>query len=269
MNTYHLWEGEVPGKMLEEPVLTHYSPKNKTTKACVLILPGGGYHGRAKHEGEGYAEFLNAFGMEAFVLSYRVTRGQMTEGVPLFPYPLLDARRAVRYLRKHADTLGIDPDKIAVMGSSAGGHLAALLSTYRGPIDGEGVDALDDGDCIPNAQILCYPVITADETFSHKGSYTKLLGYRYEERAAFSPDLIADEKTPVAFLWHTAEDGAVNVTNSYLYATKLRALKIPCEMHIFPFGGHGRGVAADDPHIHQWVGLLENWFRLMEWLPKE
>ncbi len=269
MNVYHLWEGNVPGKMLEEPTLTQYSPAVKTTKAAVLILPGGGYAHRAKHEGEGYAEFLNGLGMEAFVLAYRVTCGKPTDGVPLFPYTLLDVRRAMRYLRANAEALGIDADRIAVMGSSAGGHLAALTSTYRGPIDGEGVDALDEVNYIPNAQILCYPVISSDEAVSHSGSYKNLLGNRYEERDAFSPDKIADETTPMAFLWHTAEDGAVNVTNSYLYAAKLRTLKIPCEMHIFPFGGHGRGLAADDPHIHQWAGLLENWFRLMEWLPKE
>lgn len=269
MNTYHLWPEKIPGTYREEPILEHYSPKTKRSRAAILILPGGGYSHRAPHEGVGYAEFLNDLGIEAFVLAYRVTGGAPADDTPLFPAPLLDARRAVRYLRHNADALGIDTDKIAVMGSSAGGHLAAFVSTYRAPIEGEGVDAIDEIDCIPNAQILCYPVISSDEEVSHCRSYKCLLGRLYEERDTYSPDLIADERTPKAFLWHTAADQAVNVINSYRYATALRKLNIPCEMHIFPYGTHGRGVAADDPHLHQWVGLLKNWFILNEYLPAE
>lgn len=269
MNIYHLWDGEIPGKVLVEPTLTHFPPVVKRSRAAVVILPGGGYAHRAKHEGEGYAEFFAEFGIESFVLAYRTTEGNNDTTDPLFPAPLLDCRRAIRYLRKNAEAFDIDPEKILVIGSSAGGHLAAFVSTYRAPIEGEGVDEIDEIDCIPNGQILCYPVISSDEKVGHSWSYRRLLGDRYEERATFSPDLIADEKTPVAFLWHTAADNGVNVINSYLYATKLRELGIPCEMHIFPFGEHGRGVAANDPHIHQWVGLLKNWLCLMDFLPKD
>ena len=269
MNTYHIWPNAIPGEYVDEPILEHYSPANKTTNAAVLILPGGGYSYRAPHEGVGYAEFFNEFGLEAFILAYRTVSGRKMNGTPLFPYPLLDARRAMRYLRANAEALGIDTDKIAVIGSSAGGPLAAVVSTYRGGVEGEGVDALDELDYLPNAQILCYPVITSDLAVTHKGSYVNLLGNLFEERDAYSPDLIADKQTPPAFLWHTAADNAVNVINSYRYATTLRNLEIPCEMHIFPFGNHGRGVAANDPHLHQWVGLLKNWLILIGFLPSE
>ncbi len=250
--TYTLWdknricEDETPSSV------THYPPLYAPSRAAVVILPGGAYAIRARHEGEGYAQFLNAIGVTAFVVHYRVAPNE-------FPAPLLDARRAVRFLRANAERFGIDKDKIAVMGSSAGGHLAALLSTYRGALDGEDVDAIDKEDYLPNAQILCYPVISGDESVSHAGSFHALLGDRYDRRMEFSPDRIADEKTPEAFIWHTANDGSVNVINSYRYATRLREKNVPCEMHIFPNGPHGLGTASGRPHVMQWMPLLQNW----------
>ncbi len=232
--------------------ITHYPALKYGSRAAVVIFPGGAYAVRAAHEGEGYAQFLNAIGVHAFVVNYRVAPDA-------FPAPLLDARRAVRFVRANAERFGIDKDKIAVMGSSAGGHLAALVATYRGSLDGEGGDSLDGESPIPNAQILCYPVISGDEAIAHIGSYRNLLGNRYKDRMAFSPDVIADQDTPQAFIWHTANDAAVNVINSYRYATRLRLLSIPCEMHIFPNGPHGIGTAPNRPHVRQWLGLLENW----------
>lgn len=266
MNIYHLWDS-VPGRCVEEPVLTRFSPTVKRTNAAVIVLPGGGYTHRAKHEGEGYAEMFNEWGMEAFVLSYRVAENP--DDPPLFPAPLLDARRAVRYLRANAEEFGIDADKIAVIGSSAGGHLAAFVSTYRPAVEGEGVDALDAIDPTPNLQILCYPVISSDERYSHGGSYRKLLGADFPDKAAYSPEAIADEKTPPAFIWHTSTDTSVNVTNSYLYAARLRELGIPCEMHVFPVGGHGLGRAPQQPHVAQWTGLLKNHLVWRGYLPTE
>ena len=124
----------------------------KCSDAAIVIFPGGAYRGLADHEGRGYAEFLNENGITAFVVNYRVAPHK-------FPLDLLDARRAVRWGRAHAGEYGICKDKIAVMGSSAGGHLTALVSTYRGAIDHEGMDAVDREEYLPNAQILCYPVI--------------------------------------------------------------------------------------------------------------
>ena len=124
-------------------------------------------------------------------------------------------------------------------------------------------------DCRPDKLVLCYPVISSDETISHKYSYEKLLGDRYPERDAFSPERLVTGSTPPAFIWHTAEDAVVNVENSYCYATALKRAGIPCEMHIFPFGAHGRGLAPTEPHLAQWTGLLKSWLILNGYLPEE
>ena len=250
--TFSLFDDKAPGAETMVPKITFYPSLQKCSDATVVIFPGGAYACRASHEGEGYAGLFNTFGMNAFVVDYRVAPAH-------FPDQLLDARRAVRFVRANAEKFGISKDKIAVMGSSAGGHLAAFVSTYRAPIEGEGVDEIDKEDDLPNAQILCYPVISSDEAVSHAGSYHNLLGDRYGDRDAFSPDLIADEKTPQAFIWHTADDGGVNVINSYRYATRLREKNVPCELHVFPNGAHGLGLAPHVPHVRQWTELLRNW----------
>lgn len=259
--TYNLWEN-TPGLCEETPIVKVYVPENKKSNAAVVIYPGGGYSKRATHEGDGYAEFLNEHGITAFVVEYRVSPHR-------FPLPLLDARRGVRFARANAKKYGIDKNKIAVMGSSAGGHLAAMTSTYTKPIDFEGADIIDKEDFLPNAQILCYPVIVQpdDEGIAHRGSYKNLLGGRdYGMETALNPAKNVCNTTPPAFVWHTAADGGVNVINSYTYATELRKYNVPCEMHIFPEGKHGLGLAESVPHTAQWSGLLINWFKNLGWL---
>lgn len=260
MKTLKMWEN-APGMCEEEPVLEYYPAENKKSDATVVILPGGGYGGRAAHEGEGYAVMFNSFGMDAFVCEYRVSPHR-------FPLPLLDARRAIRYVRAHAAEYGVNPDKVAVIGSSAGGHLAALVSTYTAPIDFENMDDIDKLCPIPNATILCYPVChKPDETnVAHVGSFNNLLGENCADYDSYSPDLLVSDTTPTAFLWHTSDDDCVNVINSYLYAKALREHGIKHEMHIFPHGRHGLGTANDIPHVAQWTKLLENWLRDMGWL---
>ena len=257
MESTKLWNKEIPGYIDEAAVPTiHYYPaKGKRGDGCVIVFPGGGYRARAVHEGAGYAEFLSEHGIDAFVVDYRVTP-------TLFPYPLLDARRAVRYVRANAEKYGIDPKKIAVMGSSAGGHLAALVSTYKGNIDGEGVDALDDVDCIPDMQILCYPVLDIN---GHPGSYMNLLGDRYPSHRSVTPYYLADRSTPPMFLWHTATDKSVDINNSFRYASRLHELDVNMEMHIYPCGGHGLGLGyhpeknIDLPYIQNWSDHLVKW----------
>lgn len=252
---FPLWT-EIPGSQTETPVITHYPPSQKTSDGAVVIFPGGGYAMRAPHEGEGYARQLNAFGITAFVVDYRVTPAH-------FPDPLSDARRAVRFVRHYAEKFGIDKNKIAVMGSSAGGHLSALLCTYDKDVLGDGIDEIGREEYLPNAQILCYPVISNDEDITNAWSYTNLLGENRDFWKEYSPEKLVCEKTPQAFIWHTAEDPGVSVINSYYYATALRKANVPCELHVFPYGGHGMGLASQVPHVAQWSELLHSWLQLI------
>lgn len=258
---FKLWE--------KGTTMTYFEPDNKKSRAAVVIFPGGGYCGRAEHEGKGYAEFLNMHGITAFVVDYRVNPNR-------FPLPLLDARRAVRYVRYYAEKFGIDKDKVAVMGSSAGGHLASIVSTYKEPIDGEGVDEIDNESYLPDKQILAYPVINLyDEIVTHVGSGNALIGDSLTEggnvemRKMLSANLIADSETPEAFMWHTFDDGAVDVQNTLQYATRLRQVGVCAEVHIFPHGWHGLGLANDErrnvPHVAQWGNLLIKWFEYIGW----
>lgn len=252
-----LWK-ETPGMCEETPTITAYIPENKTHDSAVIIFPGGAYCMRAEHEGAGYAKFLAKNGFTAFVCAYRVAPHK-------FPLPLLDARRAVRTVRYNAGEYGIDKNKIAVMGSSAGGHLAALESTYYEPIEFENMDDIDREDFIPNAQILCYPVIKLlGKGISHLGSGKNLLGDMQAEMGEeLSPDLIVSERTPQAFIWHTFADDGVNVINSLDYVKSLKKYNIPAECHIFPDGAHGLGLATGEDdvqmHVTQWKDLLIKW----------
>ncbi len=261
--TIRLWE--TPPFLQDgnkSPTLKYFPAEKKNDfRSCVLILAGGGYENVCvNHEGMGYVPFFNEHGFDAFILDYRVKPYQ-------FPVPLLDARRAMRVIRYHAKELGINEDKILVMGSSAGGHLAALLSTYFEAIDGEGVDEIDNIDYLPNGQALSYPVI---EPMGHIRSFMNFTGgdeSRFEE---FMPSLIVSEKTPKAFMWHTMRDGSVNVINTLHYAKALKTHDISCEMHIYPDGKHSLVMATGDDdiqrHVHSWVALFEKWLKYMDFL---
>ena len=260
MIEYKLWD-KAPGERADAPILEFYPSMTKSFDATVIICPGGAYHGRAPHEGQGYAEYFNTIGMNAFVCQYRVSPNR-------FPLPLLDLRRAVRYVRTNAVQFGINPNQVAVMGSSAGGHLAALASTYLAPIEYEGVDEIDVQPFLPNATILCYPVIHCpdEQGIGHRGSFENLLGKGMEKHyPELSCDLLVNDTTPPAFLWYTAND-PVNVINAYMYAGALRRHNIPHEMHTFHEGPHGLGLAPKHPHVAQWVPLMRNWLAYMGWL---
>lgn len=251
----------------ELPIMTAYIPTEKKSDCAIVIFPGGGYCGRAQHEGAKYAEFFNEHGITAFVVDYRVEPNK-------FPAPLADAQRAVQTVRYYAEKYGVNKEKIAVMGSSAGGHLAAILSTYRENVQTETpeIAAIAQEDYLPNAQILCYPVIDlSDERITHAGSAERFVGEDWKERgAAFSPNKIADEKTPRAFIWHTFTDGGVNVCNSLEYVKRLREVGSNAELHVFPEGRHGKGLSlAEDKisqHVHKWTELLLAWLRYIEFI---
>ena len=256
VKTVNLWEN-TPGLCEETPVLDVYVPEKKTSGMAVVILPGGGYNHRAQHEGKGYAEFFNEHGITAFVCQYRVYPHR-------FPLPLLDARRAMRYVRHHSAEYGIDINKVYIMGSSAGGHLAALTSTYQKSIEFEDVDEIDNQPFRPDGQILCYPVIALlGKGISHLSSGMMLLGEQQAELGEeLSPHLIADEQTPRAFLWHTFDDEAVPVTNTLLYAQRLRQVGVNAEVHIYPHGRHGLGLATGISPVENWTKELLQWLTL-------
>lgn len=250
-----LWDRE------DAPLLHAYWPEEKKSRAAVILFAGGAYHTRVPHEA--YADWFAEKGMAAFVCDYRVYPDR-------FPLPLLDARRAVRLLRHRAEAYDLDPQKILVLGSSAGGHLAAMVSTYTEPIDGEGVDDIDLESPIPNGQILCYPVIhlVSQRLGGNIGSAWNLLGDRVLELGeALTPAYQVKESTPPCFVWHTAADAVVPMSNSLDYARALQEKGVPVELHVFPYGRHGLGLADDlsDPgirHTAQWKPLLLRWLTL-------
>ncbi len=253
MYTVDLWES-IPGMCEEKPVLDVYIPENKKSDIAVVILPGGGYVERCPHEGHEFAQFLNSHGITAFVCQYRVAPHR-------FPLPLLDARRAIRYVRYFSNDFGISKEKIYIMGSSAGGHLAALTCTYRGNLSDEGMDDIDKENYLPYGQILCYPVIKLlGKGITHFGSGMSLLAEHHADMGdELSPDQIADEQTPQAFIWHTFTDGGVNVINSLDYVKRLRQKNVPAELHIYPNGRHGLGLAFGTQNVEEWTTQLLRW----------
>ena len=261
MMTLNLWNDENSVKM-------HcYVPEVKKGRGAVIIFTGGGYSHLAHHEAEPYALKLNEMGIWAFVVDYSVA----PYGHPM---QLGQARRAVSLVRYKAKEWSIDSNKIAVMGSSAGGHLAALCATSKEDFIYVDADEIDKTDYRPNAQILCYPV-TDNE--SHEGSYDNLIGkkgFREYKPKSVNPIVLADRDTPPAFIWHTSSDDIVDVKGTYRYATRLSELGIPVEMHIYPIGIHGLGLATGDPkrapveYVQRWIEDLERWLKLIGWIEK-
>lgn len=254
-----LWEEETPGyesaEERFEPYMKPYLLERNSPGGAVIVLPGGGYQGRADHEGEPVALWLNSIGLSAFVVQYRVAPYR-------HPYPLLDAQRAIRLVRHHAQEWSIDPERIGILGFSAGGHLAAWASNDHDSGDPEALDPVERQSSRPNASILCYPVISFNE-FSHEGSVHNLLGEHPSEamRRTLSMQHAVKPGTPPAFLWHTSDDGAVPVENSLLYAGALSKHQIPFELHVFPHGRHGLGLAEEEPDASRWTELCEGWLR--------
>ena len=254
--TNPLWTEDIPFLSSEDeftPTITPYLINGKERHGAIIIFPGGGYQHRAHHEGEPVAKWLNNQGISAFVLNYRVSPSR-------HPASLADAQRAIRYVRHQAEEWFIDKQKIGILGFSAGGHLASTVSTHFSKECYESTDDIDIESCKPDIAILCYPVISFTQYY-HEGSVQNLLGNNPSEqlRASLSNENNIDAATPPTFLWHTADDAAVPVENSLLYSQALSKHNIPFELHIFPNGRHGLGLAADDSIVGKWTNLCENW----------
>jgi acetyl esterase/lipase len=209
-------------------------PEQEATGVGVVVFPGGGYGSLAAHEGEGYARFLAAAGHAAFVVKYRLGSAGHRH-----PAMLEDALAAVAAVRARASEFGVDPAKIGVMGSSAGGHLAAHALVGWPQYTG-------DVSLRPDFGILCYPVILSDGPYAHKGSMRNLAGEDAppELLTTLSCDRHVNKDTPPCFLWHTGEDAAVPLENSLAFATALRQKKVPFELHVYNKGRHGLGLGA-------------------------
>jgi acetyl esterase/lipase len=251
-----LWPGGAPGALgtaeQDIPTLTAFLPApEKATGAAIVICPGGGYGGLAPHEGAGYAEWLAKNGVAGFVLKYRLGSGGYHH-----PVMLNDAARAIRLVRSRAAEWKVDPKRIGVMGSSAGGHLASTILTHFDAGQADAADPIDRLSSRPDLGVLCYPVITMGE-FTHGGSKKNLLG---ENPSPELVDLLSNEKqvtreTPPTFIFHTYADNGVPVENALLFAEALRKNKVPFDLHIYEKGGHGMGLGPqrDKGIYHPWA----------------
>jgi acetyl esterase/lipase len=227
-----------------------------SNKSAVIVCPGGGYAMRASdYEGDDVARWLNTLGISAFVLRYRVAP---------YPYPcaLLDAQRAIRFVRFHAESMGINAEKIGILGFSAGGHLAASVSTHYDSGDTNAIDLIEQESCRPDLLMLCYPVITMNPPYGHEGSRLNLLGLdpSPELIESMSNELQVTADSPPTFLWHTSDD-PVYVENSLLYASALSRHKVPFDLHVYEKGRHGLGLAEDDEHVGTWPALCSIWLK--------
>jgi len=266
--TILLWAGGAPGALGDEdrdkPALTIYMPPNTTgPMTAVIIAPGGSYARLSmNNEGRAPANYLNTLGVAAFVLRYRLG--------PRYHHPieLGDAQRAIRLVRSRAAEWHIAPDRIGMMGFSAGGHLASSAATHVDTGKADAADPIDRASSRPDFSVLGYPVISFVEPWTHQGSKTNLLGDAPDPALArsLSSETQVTASTPPAFIYHTNADATVPVENAIAYFSALRKAGVPAEMHIYECGEHGVGLALFDPVLSSWPGRLEAWMRLNGWM---
>ncbi len=258
-----LWPGGAPGALgdaaTDKPSVAIYlAPQDKASGAAVVVCPGGGYGTLAlDHEGKQIAEWLNAHGIAAFVLRYRLG--------PRYHHPieLGDAQRAIRTVRALAAEFRIAPDRIGIWGFSAGGHLASTAGTHFDNGNANAPDPIDRVSCRPDFMILCYPVVSFATDYVHKGSRTNLLGADPDPKLM---EYLSNEKqvtaqTPPTFLFHTDADRVVPSENSVLFYLALRKAGVPAELHIYEKGNHGVGLAQKDPVLATWPDRLADWLK--------
>lgn len=214
-------------------------------RPSIVICPGGGYQHLSEREAEPVALRFLMMGFNCFIVWYRLAPNT-------YPAPQQDVAAAVAWVRQHADEYHAAPEKIAVMGFSAGGHAAGSLGVWWPRAELWQPLGLTPEDVKPNAMVLCYPVITGGE-FAHRGSFVNLSGTEdVSAHAAYSLDESVTADTPAAFLWHTWTDGAVPVENTLMMAAALRRHGVTAEVHIFPFGSHGLSLANELTSSHDY-----------------
>lgn len=260
------------GENGRDPILEIYLPYNMTEmhhenrkRPCMVVCPGGGYGMCSQRESEPIALKFLEEGFNVFVLTYSVAPNR-------FPSQLIEVASVMELIYKNADNWNCDTSKVAIIGFSAGGHLAAHYSTM---FDCEEVRAVFPESKSVNASILCYPVISAEAVTAHMGSFENLLGHKpmsQDETDYFSCDKNVKPTTPPAFLWHTAEDTCVPLKNSLLYAEALWRNNVPVELHVYPFGNHGLSTCdsqtIDDmtsvyEYNSRWIPDVKKWLKLI------
>ncbi len=248
---------------VQTPNIAIFLPSKKTaTGEAVIICPGGGYQRLAYDwEGEDIAKFWNSKGVAAIVLKYRLPTSK-SQVVP-HKSPLMDAQRAMRLVRYHAEDWNIDPEKTGIMGFSAGGHLASTLSTHFDYGDPDATDPVERMSCRPDFSILVYPVISFTADFQHTGSHKALLGENPDPGLSeyYSNESQVSDDTPPALLIHSSDDKAVPVNNSIAYYKALQEKAITAEMHIYPYGGHGYGLAVGKGYLSTWPERCNTWLK--------
>jgi acetyl esterase/lipase len=259
-----LWPSGAPGAQgnedIDQPSLAPYIvPAGRGTGTAVVVCPGGGYRGLAMdHEGDQVAKWLNSLGVSAFVLKYRLG--------PKYHHPveLGDAQRAIRTVRAKAAEYRVAPDRIGIMGFSAGGHLASTAGTHFDAGDASAADPIDRAGSRPDFLVLGYPVISFTTPYTHKGSLQNLLGDNPDPKLveSLSNELQVTAQTPPTFLFHTTADTTVPVENSVLFYLALRKAGVPAEMHIYERGPHGLGLAPLDEALSSWPSRLAAWMRV-------
>lgn len=260
--TIPLWEHGAPGALgradEDKPTITLYRANGTDIRTAVIVAPGGSYgHLAMNHEGRQVANWLNALGVTAFVLKYRLG--------PKYHHPieLGDAQRAIRLVRNRAQDFGIAPDRVGMMGFSAGGHLASTAATHFDDGNSAASDAIDRVSSRPDFLVLAYPVITLQGPYAHSGSRKNLLGDNPDPKLLeeLSNQLLVTPQTPPTFLFTTSEDKTVPAENSVNFYLALHKAGVPAELHVFEKGPHGVGLDLSDPALDEWPTLLANWLR--------
>jgi acetyl esterase/lipase len=255
-------------RKVQQPDIAVYLPSKRfATGQAVVICPGGGYWVLAYDlEGTDIARYLNSIGIAAIVLKYRLPTNENC--VEPHKAPLMDAQRAMRLVRANAGAWNIHPDKIGIMGFSAGGHLASTLGTHFDLGNKSSADTVEQKSCRPDFMVLVYPVITFTQPSCHVGSREALLGKNPNSDLIkyYSNELQVKDNTPPVFLVHADDDTGVPVENSLLMYAALRVKKIPTELHVLSEGGHGFGLSINNEHVASWTNNFKLW---LNWLNKK
>lgn len=281
---YPLWDGTPPNHQasdlqeetvesniiriskVQDPSIEVYLPAQRNANGqAVVICPGGGY-GILAYDWEGteIAKWLNSQGIAGIVLKYRLPE-DASNVVPHLT-PLMDAQRALRMVRHYAADWNIDPSKIGIMGFSAGGHLASTAGTQFDDGDPASDDPIENLSSRPDFMILMYPVVSFETASTHRGSRRNLLGEQDSPGlvAKYSAEKNVTAETPPTFFVHAADDKSVPVQNSIDLYTALVAQGIPTEMHLYPTGGHGFGLALDKGHLAGWTNRCIDWLASLD-----